>query len=998
MRRFGIFPVLLLLFFCVANISAQTTEEGGRKQVRRSNNLYLVQMAQAPVTAYDGSVPGLKATKPRKGQKIDPTSSDVIAYAAYLDAAHSRALGAIGGGQKVYDYHYSFNGFAAELSAEQAEALKVADGVIAVTKDELQTADTVSTPTFLGLDTPNTGLWDKLGGYDNAGEGIIIGLVDSGVWPEGLAMSDRTGLNGNGTQDGKLSYQQIPGWHGKCTPGEAFPASMCNQKLIGAQWFNAGYGGDAGIKDPNTGRPWEFASTRDYNGHGSHTSSTAGGNRGVTADGRLAIYGAMSGIAPRARIAMYKALWSLQDGSQANGYTSDLLAAIDQAVADGVDVINYSISGTTTNFLDPVQIAFMYAADAGVFVSCSAGNSGPTTSTVAHPGPWLTTVAAGTHNRALQGTVTTGDSAVYTGASANLEGIGPKPFIDSVTAGLPGASANSVKWCFSATWNGGTAVLDPAKVAGKIVLCERGTNDRVDKSKAVLEAGGAGMVLVNPTSNNLVADFHSVPTVHLQDTDYSAIKAYAANPNATATLSKGKVVLNVPAPTTASFSSRGPMVAGGGDLLKPDVMAPGVDIIAAVAPPGNGGALFASYQGTSMAAPHVAGVAALMKQLHPDWSPMAIKSALMTSGSDVLDGSNTNPVVIFRQGAGHIQPNKAADPGLVFDSGWNNWLAFLCGTTTGVGASTCTALAGLGYSLDPSDMNVASIAVGDLPGMQTINRRVTNVGQGKATYTASYTGMTGFTVAISPSTLTLNPGEAKSFTVTITRTDAALNSYTGGQLTWTDGTHNVRIPMVIRPVALGAPKQVSGSYSVKFGYTGAFTATPRGLIPAMKSDGVATQDPAQNFVKDGPGTVKFDFVVPAGTTYARFSLFDANVSPASDLDLYVYRGATLVASSGGGTSAEEVNLLNPAADTYSVYVHGYNVPSPANFTLFSWLLGNTATGNMTVSAPATATTGAPGSINLTFSGLTAATKYLGSVAYSGTTGLPNPTIVRVDVP
>jgi subtilisin family serine protease len=182
----------------------------------------------------------------------------------------------------------------------------------------------------------------------------------------------------------------------------------------------------------------------------------------------------------------------------------------------------------------------------------------------------------------------------------------------------------------------------------------------------------------------------------------AAIKAYRidADPSATATINEATIVFDAPAPFTAAFSSRGPLLAGGGDLLKPDVIAPGVDVLAAVAPPGNHGFDFNLYSGTSMSSPHVAGLAALLKDLHPDWSPMAIKSALMTTGYDVLDGGtpapNTNPVLIFRQGAGHVQPNSAMDPGLVYDSDFLDWLAFLCGSTTGVNPATCTALAGLG--------------------------------------------------------------------------------------------------------------------------------------------------------------------------------------------------------------------------------------------------------------------------------------------------------------
>jgi hypothetical protein len=993
MKHFVSTIAALALALSAASLPAQTSgQENGKAKSKLANKIYIVQMAEPPVVAYAGDVKGLKATKPAPGQKIDPNSPQVIAYAAYLDSRHDSALTAVGGGRKVRDYHYTYNGFAAEITPAQAEALKRVEGVVAVTKDELQTQDTSSTPAFLGLSEANTGLWDLLGGVGRAGEDIIIGDVDTGIWPESPSFSDRTGLNGNGTMDGKLSYQQIPGWHGKCTPGQYFPASQCNQKLIGAQYYNAGWGGDAGIKAL---LPWEFTSARDYNGHGTHTASTAGGNHGVMPTGSAAVFGAISGMAPRARIAMYKALWDQGDGT-ASGYTSDLVAAIDQAVADGVDVINYSISGSLTNFLDPAEVAFLYAANAGVFVSASAGNSGPTTSTVAHPSPWITTVAAGTHNRNGSGSVTMGNSVTYSGASVAVA-VGPAPLIDSTAAGLAGADPTKVALCYAAVDNAGTPVLDPAKVAGKIVVCDRGVTARVNKSLAVQEAGGIGMILLNTSPSSLNADFHYVPTVHLADTDRAAVKAYAALAGATGTINQATIVYNVAAPFTASFSSRGPLRAGAGDLLKPDVIAPGQDILAAVSPFGNGGLYFNLYSGTSMSAPHVAGLAALLKDLHPDWTPMMIKSALMTSAYDVLDGPNTNPLVIFRQGAGHVRPNSAADPGLAFKTGWNDWLAFLCGTTTGVGASTCNALSGMGYSLIPSNLNTASIALGSLAGSTTVTRKVTNVGSAPATYTPSYTGMTGFTVNVSPSSLVLAPNQTATFTAAFTRTTATLNAYTGGQLTWSDGTHNVRIPMVVRPVALAAPASVSGSYNVTFGYNGSFSATARGLVPAATTDGSVQQDPGRSFAPGGPGTVSFPVTIPAGTTYARFSLFDANVSPASDLDLYVYSGATLVGSSGGSTAAEEVNLVNPAAGTYTVYVHGYNVPGgTATFTLFNWVLGSADAGNMTVTAPAAATLGTTGTINLSFTGLTAGTKYLGSVAYSGAAGMPNPTIVRVD--
>jgi hypothetical protein len=445
-------------------------------------------------------------------------------------------------------------------------------------------------------------------------------------------------------------------------------------------------------------------------------------------------------------------------------------------------------------------------------------------------------------------------------------------------------------------------------------------------------------------------------------------------------------VYNAAAPFTASFSSRGPLRAGNGDLLKPDLIAPGQDILAGVSPAGYNGRLFDLLSGTSMSSPHVAGLAALFKELKPGWSPMAIKSALMTTGVDVLDGgtppaAETNPVLIFRQGAGHVRPNNAMDPGLVFDSGYNDWLNFICGTQPG---SFCSAFT----PIDPSDLNVPSIAIGDLAGVQTVTRKVTNVGGKSATYVLSVAGMAGMNVVVSPSSLQLAAGETKSFTVGFTRTTAALNNYAGGQLKMSDGTHNVRVPIVVRPVALAAPPQVSGSYNVTFGFDGAFTAAPRGLIPAVTANGAVATG----------GAVDIPVTVPAGTTYARFSLFDSEVSQASDLDMEVYDAAgKLVGSSGGATTAEEVNLLNPAEGTYTVRVVGFAIPvGSANFKLFSWALGSSAAGNMTVTAPAVAVTGQNGAIGITTSGLSAGIKYLGSVVYGGAAGLPNPTIVRVD--
>ena len=541
--------------------------------------------------------------------------------------------------------------------------------------------------------------------------------------------------------------------------------------------------------------------------------------------------------------------------------------------------MNFSISGSTTNVRDAVEIAFMYAADAGIFVAASAGNSGPTTSTVAHPGPWLTTVAAGTHNRNGTGSVTLGNGATYTGASV-ATAVGPAPLIDSSPPACPAPTPRSSR---SAT---------ARRTAPSSSIPPRWRARSWSASAASPPASTRAWPSRKPAE--WAWSCSTAPTARSTPTSTSSRRCTCRTPTAppsrptrrllgaTATINQATIVYNVPAPFTASFSSRGPLRAAGGDLLKPDVIAPGQDILAAVAPPGNAGRDFDLYSGTSMSSPHVAGLAALLKDLHPTWSPMAIKSALMTTAYDVLDGPNTNPLVIFRQGAGHVAPNSAADPGLVYNSSWNDWLAFICATQPQGLTSTCDALWGAGYSKNASDLNTASIAIGDLAGVETVTRTVTNVGDAAApTRPATRDG--GFTVVRQPGHLHAQPRRRPSrFTVTLTRTAAPLNAYTGGQLTWTDGTHSVRIPMVVRPVALAAPAEVTGSYSVTFGYNGPFTATARGLVPAAVTPGTVADDPTDGTCSlTSPNAAADPGRRPGRDHYARFSLFDADVNAGS---------------------------------------------------------------------------------------------------------------------
>lgn len=950
------------------------------------DSVWIVELADKPVTAYDGSIKGLKATKVKKNQKLNPNAPEVIQYKSYLSAKQDAVLNSVGAGKKLHEYGYVFNGFAAQLSEAQAQQIASMPGVLAVNKDQLLSLDTATTPEFLGLTAPDSA-WSVA-----RGENIIIGIIDGGIWPEHPSFSDRTGANGNDSKAGKLAYRQIPGWNGKCVPGENFTAAHCNQKLIGARYYNAGWGGNEGIDQQ---LPYEYNSPRDFGGHGTHVASTAGGNANVEISGSANFLGTISGIAPRARIAAYKVCWQTETGGSC--FNSDSVAAIDQAVADGVDVINFSISGSRTNFRDPVEIAFLFAADAGVFVAASAGNSGPNSSSVAHPSPWLTTVAASTHNRNFDAALTLNDGSVYTGASINQTFLGLTPVIYAADAVIAGGDVNAATLCFSSL-DGGNA-LDPELVSGKIVLCDRGITARTNKSLAVKEAGGAGMILANVGVASLNGDLHNIPSIHVDHITRAALlSAINANPGVIEAQIGVSYFSPLDAPFIADFSSRGPLLAGAGDILKPDLTAPGVDIVAGVAPPGNNGELFASYQGTSMSSPHVAGLAALLKEAHPTWSPMAIKSALMTTAYDVKD-SATTATRIFRQGAGHVMPNRALDPGVVYDADFTDWLNFLCGAQPGGG---CANIQGI----DPSDLNQASIAIGAMAGTQTIKRRLTNISGKVLNLSAVTSGLTGITATVSPSSLLFEVGETKEFEITFTNQNAPLNLYNGGFLIWSGDGYSVRSPIVMRPVALAAPAEINAAiggtaYPVTFGFNGSFGATARGLVPAITYDGNVAQDPDQTFSPNDPaGTILLRVAVPAGTSYARFALFNSDVVPGSDIDIFVYRpNGSFVGQSANGGSDEQVNDVSPVAGDYFVFIHGWGLPTGnTDFKLYSWAVGSTDLGNMLVSAPAAAVSGVTDNVVLSFNGLAPATRYLGSIVYSGVSGLPPPTIVSVTVP
>ena len=759
---------------------------------------YVVSLTDKPIATYDGDVSGLRATRPSKGERVDVTSGRAKRYRAYLEKQQKNAAARVGA-KPLKQYAVSLNGFTTTLTPDKARALQRAPGVLSVTEDRPRRLTDNKNPVDFLKVSGSKGVWAALGGKKNAGRGVVVGIVDTGYWPESKSFAGEPLGTARPTSDpfrpyrsGKKILMNKADGHrftGACQAGDSFTGSECNTKVIGARFFSSTY---TSLTAPS--QRTDFLSPRDGNGHGTHLASTAAGNAGVSASVAGHSFGEISGIAPAAKLAIYKVGFTSATDPEPAIYTSDALAAIDAAISDGVDVINYSISGSDT-LDDPVDLAFLSAASAGIFVSAAAGNGGPGASSLNHVSPWLTTVAASTV-APYAGTVVLGNGKKYAGISTTvLSKVGPARIVTARSVKRASATGADADICAPDT-------LSRTKAAGKIVVCDRGVVDRVAKSAEVKRVGGTGMVLANLTNNSTDGDTHSVPTLHLSVPFGPEVKAYAKKAGATATLRAGNLSSTpIRYPQIAGFSSRGPSIGNGGDLLKPDIAAPGVSVLAAVAPPSNGNQKFDFYSGTSMAAPHVSGIAALYFGVHPRWSPMAVKSAIMTTASSVKKANGKLSHDYLAQGAGNVRPDRMFNPGVVFDAGWKDWLAFL----EGEGFDTHTGV----KPVDPSDFNAPSIAIGTLVGSQTVTRRVTAIKPGTYQTTISVPGLAA---TVTPSALTFSrAGQTKIVKITFTREAAPLSKAVLGSVKFAGAGTLAHLPIAVVPEATDAPAEVTGT-------------------------------------------------------------------------------------------------------------------------------------------------------------------------------------------
>ncbi len=945
---------------------------------------YIVVLAGKPSATYDGGTAGLLATKPEKGRKLDSTKTEVKKYKAHLERTQSE----VAGRQNIAiqrQFTAALNGFSATLTADQAINLAKDPSVVLVAPDT-ENAPDYSTADFLKLSGAN-GTWNtQFGGQDGAGKGVVVGVIDTGYTPSspyfaGEPVKPLTGDPVVGvpyrTGDGKIAMLKSDGetFAGECQAGEGFDGTECNSKVLSAHYF-----ADA-FQETATPAPTELISPVDTASHGTHTASTAAGNAGVEAfvDGRS--FGQTSGIAPAAKLAIYKTCWEDANAGGGGCFSSASVDAINQAILDGVDVLNYSISGATDTTTDPVSMAFLSAASAGIFVAASAGNSGPAPGTVNHGAPWLTTVAASSFSQELQGTVEFSDGGKYRGASIMSSEVSNAGVVLAADAG---SGVGDPAVC-------GDGSLDPAKIAGRVVVCDRGIVDRVEKSAEVLRGGGVGMVLVNLEESSLDTDKHSVPTVHVNPPATEAIKdKVAANPAVTVSLvNRDTTGLPLEAqPQLAGFSSRGPLLAAGSDLLKPDVAAPGAAVLAGVSPIGAGGDTFGFLSGTSMAAPHVAGFGALILGKNPTWSPATVKSAMMTTAGDIKLADGAKNTDLFATGAGQVDPARMLDPGLVYDADINDYLAFIQGTGLDLG------IPGIGTT-KPRDMNLASIALGNLTGKIEVTRTVTALTAG--TYRATV-NVPGVKVKVTPSVLNFSrAGEKRTFKVSFENQGAVLGQYATGSLTWQGANKNVTSPIVVRPQSVVAAGDVaftsdggsgSGNIEVVSGTNAPVGVTVDGL---SKADSTAVELVPGTFAGEPDASTHVEVVeVPAGSRLARFSVLSSD--PGADFDMFVVTpsGPITVATS---SASESVSIPDPEPGTYLIFANLYASPEnrATKASVDAGVLGANP-GNATIAPdPLTLANGKSGQVTLSWTGLEAGS-YFGRVTFAGAS---DPTYVSV---
>jgi subtilisin family serine protease len=958
-------PVAAALLLATALASAQAGASAGAR--------YIVQLSDPPLASYRGGVAGLPATNPAAlGRiKLDPTSPASVAYLGYLTqrqaaflAAAEQALGHPVAA--IRQYRYAFNGVATTLTETEADRMASLPGVERVEREQTYQLHTDAGPAWIGAPS----IWDGSavnGPRGTKGEGVVVGVIDTGVNHDHPSFADVGG-------DGYNHLNPRGTFYGLCAPVTGAP--FCNDKLIGV---------------------WDFTGTspEDDNGHGSHTASTVAGNvlDAVIHAPTMTLGRRISGVAPHANLITYKACDQVSGGCRGVSLT----AAIDQATADAVDVINYSIGGGSQDpWNDSSALAFLGARDAGIFVSASAGNDGPKPETIGSPSnaPWLLSVGASTHNRKFVNKLA-GMSGGAGAAPADIagksitRGYGParivyagNPPYDSGLCGEGPADAATGKALINP--------FEPGTFNGEIVVCDRGGGyGRIEKAENVMEGGAGGFVLANDQENgdSLVGDAYPLPGVHISYNDGVALKAWLASGTGHTASISGMTPDEAAAngDVQASFSSRGPDKTVP-DVLKPDITAPGVDILAAFHTPATnplGPPEFSAISGTSMSSPHMAGAATLVRALHNSWTPAEVQSALMTTslttGQRKEDG--LKPADPFDRGAGRVDLAKAGKAGLVLNE-----------TTANYEAAN-PALGG-----DPTTLNTASLADADCRGTCTWTRTVESTVGSAATWRVTTSAPRGVRLTVQPARFTLAPGGAQTITVTANVLTAPQSAWSFGELRLTsDVAPAAHLPIAVYAGGAAQPVDITatgttGSHTVATTSEVAierFSSVISGLAEGKVVNRQLEQDPTSGGVP-GAGTGVIGILSPyeavAGTFHttldapsgARFLKAEITQSTAPDIDLFVGLDqdgdkapdeAEEVCRSASGVWQESCTLKAPATGTWWILVQNWAASARLidDVQLTAAVIPGASSGNLTATGPTTAVPkGQPFDITLTW--------------------------------
>ncbi|GAU25335.1 hypothetical protein TSUD_375980 [Trifolium subterraneum] len=741
--------------------------------------VYIVTVEGEPIISYTGGIDGFEATAVDSDEKIDTASESVTSYARHLENRHDMLLGLLfdrGTYKKLYSYRHLINGFAVHISPEQVETLRHAPGVKSVERDWKVKRLTTHTPQFLGLPTS---VWPTGGGCDRAGEDIVIGFVDSGIYPHHPSFSTHN----------TEPYGPLAKYRGKCEVDPKTKRSFCNGKIIGAQHF-----AQAAIASGTFNPSIDFASPLDGDGHGSHTASIAAGRNGIPVRLYGHEFGKASGMAPRARIAVYKALYRLF-----GGFVADVVAAIDQAVHDGVDILSLSVgpngppAATKTTFLNPFDATLLGAVKAGVFVAQAAGNGGPFPKSLVSYSPWIVSVAAAIDDRRYKNHLTLGNGNILAGL-----GLSPSTHLNN-TYTLVAANdvlLDSSVMKYSPTDCQRPELLNKNLIKGKILLCGYsfnfvvGTASIKKVSETAKALGAVGFVLcVENVSPGTKFDPVPVGLPGILITDVSKSKALIDYYNISTPRDWtgrvksfkgiGKIgdglmpILHKSAPQVALFSARGPNIKDfsfqEADLLKPDILAPGSLIWGAW-----------SLNGTD----------------EPNYDDRAGNPILAQQYSET-EAMKLVRATPFDYGNGHVNPKSALDPGLIFDAGYRDYLGFLC-TTPGIDFheikkytnSPCNRTMGHPYNL-----NSPSITVSHLVRTQVVTRTVTNVAK-QETYVMTARMQPAVAIEVNPPAMTIKAGASRKFTVTLT-VRSVTGTYSFGEVLMKGSRgHKVRIPVL----------------------------------------------------------------------------------------------------------------------------------------------------------------------------------------------------------